>query len=148
MLLWAWFSLLALILYLSVRAFVRVRYKKWSPRHQWKILLGVSVIALLPGTVYLEYFQPMAGIYSAGAAEYWMSRAASESDHSKKAEHVGRVALSSEYGSVVAKQAIDRVENVGERCRLRTILANLPNVRGQVERQHEARQECILKLKP
>jgi hypothetical protein len=152
---WVWFTFLALIAYLVGRALIRLRLKNWSPKHQWKIFAAFSVVVLLPWTVYLELFEPpIGGIYSNEAAEFWIRRAARESDRGKKEAQVARLVLSSGAGdaigknSFVAKGAISRVEDPRERCILRTILAGLPNIPDQSEREHEARAECARAPKP
>lgn len=147
-LLWVGFTFLVLIVYLLGRALIRLRFKNWSPKHQWQVFSGISIIVLLPGTVYLEVFQPMGGIYSNEAARYWIGRAAKDNGRSGKESHVARVALSSGYGSHIAMQAIGYVEEKRERCLLRTILAELPKVRNQLERRQEAQQECGRIQKP
>jgi len=147
-LLWLWFTFWAALFYLLARSLIRIKFKQWNPRHQWKILAAVSVLVLLPATVYMQLFPPLHMNYSKETAAYWMGRAVGESTRAGKEIYVARVALAGEYGSVIAKQAIDNVASTNERCLLRTILADLPKVRDQTERRQEAQQECARAQKP
>ena len=140
---WVWITFLALLAWLFIRFLIRRRLTGWNPKHQWKVFAAFSVLVVLPWTVYREVFDPMmGGIYSAEAARYWVERAARESDRGAKTSHVARIALSSEYGSHVAMQAIGDVADERERCLLRTILAELPKVRDQEQRRKEAQEDC------
>jgi hypothetical protein len=49
---------------------------------------------------------------------------------------------SPEHGWFVASQAIDSVEDPIQRCRLRTLLANLPEIRNKEKLGKQARDEC------
>lgn len=109
---------------------------------RWK---QVAALALIPAALIaasLEFFAPPLG-YSPMVARHWISRAASEQDSPTKVSYVRRVALASpDHGWFVASQAIDTVPDRIQRCRLRTILATLPEVRNKGKLGNEARDEC------
>jgi len=142
-LLWLWFTFLTGALYWLVWLLIRIRFKGWRLRHQWNVFAVFSLFGVLPWVVYREVYDPlMGGIYSAKTAAYWVLRASAESEHDRKREHIARVALASEYGGTIASQAIEKVGAAEERCRLRTVLAELPGVRGVDRLKEEARREC------
>jgi len=109
---------------------------------RWK---GVAALTVVPAALIaavLEFLAPPLG-YSPMAGRYWMSRAAADPDSATKAAYVRRVALASpEHGWYVASQAIGSVEDRTQRCRLRTILATLPEVRNKGKLGAEAHDEC------
>jgi hypothetical protein len=60
-----------------------------------------------------------------------------------KEAHLRRVALTGrEHGWFVASQAIGHVADPTQRCRLRTILADLPGIRNERKLEAEAADEC------
>ena len=109
---------------------------------RWKV---VAALMLIPSAVIaaaVEFLAPPLG-YSPMVARHWISRAAAEPDSAAKATYVRRIALASpEHGWFVASQAIAAVEDRIQRCRLRTILATLPEVRNKGKLGSEARDEC------
>ena len=143
---WGVLTALAIPLFVLVRAILRSWFKvrEVHPAVQWKWFFATTFVVFLPTAIGLEFFRPISGTYDPIVARYWMSRAATEAEREKKEAHVRRVALSSEeYGWFIASQAIGRaIEERQERCVLRTILANLPNIRNQSELRAEAEKEC------
>jgi len=117
-----------------------------APTRKRNLLVGaIATLAVLLAIVNMELFAPLGGVYGNMAARYWIGRAAGEKSRGEKERHISRVALSSEYGSQIAKQAIDHVEEKHERCVLRTILAELPKVRSPDDRRAEAARDCETK---
>ena len=119
-------------------AFLRDRLGK-----RWSLALLVSVVpSFLIGLV-LVFLAPPVGGYDPMAARFWISRAAAESDAKEKEELVRRVAFASpDHGWYVAAEAISAVEDASQRCRLRTLLANLQGIRNRERLGNEARDEC------
>lgn len=128
---------------IAIRRFLGPRWKRFA------VLAAVPAALIASG---LEFFSPPLGRYDPLVARYWMSRAATEADSSKKESHVRRIALTGpDHGWFTASEAIGHVEDASQRCRLRTILAGLPTVRNQGRLGSEARDECnatLLQRKP
>lgn len=121
---------------------VACAYFRDSLGSRWKRVAALSLVPAAAIAAVLEFFAPPMG-YSPLAARHWISRAAAEPDSAAKAAHVRRVALASpEHGWFVASEAIGSVEDRIQRCRLRTILATLPEVRNKGKLGSEARDEC------
>jgi len=109
---------------------------------RWKQVAAITLIPAALIAAAIEFFSPPLG-YSPLVARHWISRAAAEPDSAAKATYVRRVALASpEHGWFVASQAIASIEDRIQRCRLRTILATLPEVRNKGKLGAEARDEC------
>ena len=119
---------------------------------RWKLVAALAVVPAALIATALEFFSPPLGTYDPLAARYWMSRAAAEPTSEGKEAHVRRVALTGkEHGWFVASQAISHVENAAQRCKLRTILADLPGIRNERKLEAEAADECnaiLLEKKP
>jgi hypothetical protein len=110
---------------------------------RWKPVAALTVVPAALIAAVLVFLAPPVGGYDPVAARYWMSRAAAEPDSAAKAAYVRRVALASaEHGWFVASQAIDSVGDPIQRCRLRTLLATLPEIRHKEKLGKEARDEC------
>ena len=126
------------LVFVAALAFARDRLGR-----RWRAAMLLSAIpAGLIGLALVFVFPPFGG-YDPMAARFWISRAAAEADAAAKEGHVRRVAFTSpEHGWFVASEAIASVEDVAQRCRLRTILANLPGVRNRERLGKEARDEC------
>lgn len=125
------------VVFFAACAFLRGRLgRKWGLA-VWSSLVPAFVIALV-----LVFLAPPVG-YGPLAARFWISRAAAETDAARKEEHVRRVAFASpEHGWFVASEAIASVEDPAQRCRLRTLLANLPGIRNRERLGKEASGEC------
>lgn len=109
---------------------------------RWKRVAALAVVPAALIAAAIEFLAPPLG-YSPMVARFWISRAAAEPDSATRTAHVRRVvAASPEHGWFVASQAIDSVEERMQRCRLRTILATLPEVRNKGKLGNEARDEC------
>lgn len=127
-------SAMAWILLFAV-GFRFVRRRKW-------LAAGALVPAVVAGTL-VTFFSPPTGAYDPMAARYWVQRAAGEADQVRREEHLRRVALSSaSQGWFIASQAIGDLEDRTQRCRLRTMLANLPAIQNRERLGREASEEC------
>jgi len=116
--------------------------RRFIGRH-WRRVGALAVVPAALIATALEFFHPPIGAYEPMVARYWMSRAAAEPDAAQKEAYVRRVAFKApEYGWFIASQAIDHVQPPLQRCRLRTILAALPDIRNQQKLGGEASDEC------
>ena len=130
-------------LFFAACAFFRTQLGK-----RWRLAVWFSAVPAFLIAVVLVFLAPPFGGYNALAARFWISRAAAETDAAVKAEHLRRVALASpEHGWFVASEAIATIEDAPQRCRLRTILANLPGVRNRERLGKEASDECNAGIK-
>jgi hypothetical protein len=110
---------------------------------RWRLAVGFSLVPSFLIALVLVFLAPPVGGYGSLAARFWISRAAVEADTAEKLEHLRRVAFTSpDHGWFVASQAIGSVEDAAQRCRLRTMLANLPGIRNRERLGNEARDEC------
>jgi hypothetical protein len=111
--------------------------------HRWRLAVGFSIVPSFLIALVLVFLAPPVGGYGSLAARFWIARAAAEDDSADKLEHLRRVAFTSpDHGWFVASEAIDSVEDAAQRCRLRTMLANLPGIRNRERLGNEARDEC------
>jgi hypothetical protein len=114
---------------------------------RWRLAVWFSIVPSFLIALVLVFLAPPVGGYGPLAARFWVSRAAAEPDATAKAEHLRRVAMASpEHGWFSASEAIGSIEDSSQRCRLRTMLANLPGVRNRERLGKEARDECNAKL--
>jgi hypothetical protein len=109
----------------------------------WRLAVELSLVPSFLVALVLVFVAPPIGGYGPLAARFWISRAAAQADSAEKVEHLRRVALTApDHGWFVASEAIGSVEDAAQRCRLRTMLANLHGVRNRERLGKEARDEC------
>ena len=115
---------------------------------RWRLAVWFSLVPAFLIALVLVFLAPPFGGYNPMAARFWISRAAEEADTAAKVEHLRRIAFESpEHGWFVASEAIGSLEDAAQRCRLRTMLANLPAIRNRERLGKEARDECNATLK-
>ena len=110
---------------------------------RWRLAVWLTIFPAFLIALVLVFLAPPMGGYGPLAARFWISRAAEETDAAEKAEHLRRVAFASpDHGWFAASEAIGSIEDASQRCRLRTMLANLPTIRNRERLGKEARDEC------
>ena len=130
----AMWAFLCWVLLASIGAAVVSRRKRFA---------ALAVIPALAAGLVLTFVYPPTGQYDPIAANYWIGRAAAATDSATKEAHVRRVALDSpQQGWFIASQAIATVESPVQRCRLRTILAGIPEIKNKERLGTEASAEC------
>jgi hypothetical protein len=130
--------------FLAACAFFRA-----SLGRRWKLAVWFSVVPAFLIALVLVFLAPPVGGYDPVAARFWISRAASENEAATKEELLRRVAFASpDHGWFVASEAIGSVDDASQRCRLRTMLANLPGIRNRERLGKEARDECNAAISP
>jgi hypothetical protein len=123
--------------------FAALAFFRDSLGKRWRLAVALAVIPSLLVALVLVFLAPPMGGYNAVAARFWIERAARESDAVARADHLRRVAFTSpEHGWFAASEAIGSIQDASQRCRLRTILANLPGIRNRERLGKEARDEC------
>jgi hypothetical protein len=123
--------------------FAACAFFRASLGRRWRLALWFSIVPAFLIALVFVFLAPPVGGYNAVAARFWISQAAGETDAAEKEEHLRRVAFASpDHGWFVTSEAIGSIQDAAQRCRLRTMLANLPGIRNRERLGKEARDEC------